>query len=161
MTEEMIDREFGWEDEIKNDSPDWVLLPEDDYTFTVTGFERARYEGGAKLPPCRMAKLTIKVHGDTADATVTHRLYLHSRCEGLLCAFFESIGQRKHGEPLRPRWDELIGATGLCHLGIREYTKKSGSNAGETGKANEIQKFLPPLEPMAQPQQGSWTQGAF
>ena len=98
--------------------------PEGDYLFTVTAFERARYEGGAKLPPCSMAKLTIRIHGgDKGETSVQHRLYLHSRCEGLLCAFFESIGQRKHGEPLRPRWDELVGAQGMAHVGVREYTK--------------------------------------
>lgn len=82
--EEINERAFGWDDEIKNDGPDFVLLPEGDYLFTVTGFERARYEGGAKLPPCSMAKLTIRVHGgDKGETSVTHRLYLHSRCEGL------------------------------------------------------------------------------
>lgn len=158
--EEINERAFGWDDEIKNDGPDFVLLPEGDYLFTVTGFERARYEGGAKLPPCSMAKLTIRIHGgDKGETSVTHRLYLHSRCEGLLCAFFESIGQRKHGEPLRPRWDELVGAQGLAHVGVREFTKKSGPNAGETGQSNEITRFLPP-EPKVAPQQ-SWAQGAF
>lgn len=155
------DRAFGWDDEIKNDGPDFVLLPEGDYLFTVTAFERARYEGGAKLPPCSMAKLTIRIHGgDKGETSVTHRLYLHSRCEGLLCAFFESIGQRKHGEPLRPRWDELVGAQGMAHVGVREYTKQSGPNAGQNGQANEITRFLPPPEPTAAPQQ-PWAQGAF
>ena len=116
----MSDRAFGWDDEIKNDGPDFVLLPEGDYLFTVTAFER----------------------------------------EGLLCAFFESIGQRKHGEPLRPRWDELVGAQGMAHVGVREYTKQSGPNAGQTGQANEITRFLPPPEPTAAPQQ-PWAQGAF
>ena len=40
--EEINERAFGWDDEIKNDGPDFVLLPEGDYLFTVTGFERAR-----------------------------------------------------------------------------------------------------------------------
>ena len=65
----MSDRAFGWDDEIKNDGPDFVLLPEGDYLFTVTAFERARYEGGAKLPPCSMAKLTIRIHGGDKGET--------------------------------------------------------------------------------------------
>ena len=156
--EENTGRAFGWDDEIQNDGPGFVLLPDGDYPFTVTKFERARFDGSAKLPPCSMAKLSITVHGgDKGDAYVTHRLYLHTRTEGLLCAFFESIGQRKHGEKLRPRWDELEGAQGLCHLGIHEYTKKDGN----PGTSNEITKFLPPPEPKAAPAATSWKQGAF
>ena len=154
-------RAFGWDDEIKNDGPDLVLLPEGDYLFTVTAFERARYEGGAKLPPCSMAKLTIRIHGgDKGETSVTHRLYLHTKTQGLLGAFFESIGQCKRGETFRPRWNEVVGSKGLCRLGIREYTKQSGPHAGETGQSNEVTRFLPPPEPTAAPAHG-WTQGAF
>ena len=156
--DENTGRAFGWDDEIQNDGPDYVLFPDGDYPFTVTKFERARFDGSAKLPPCSMAKLSITVHGgDKGDAYVTHRLYLHTRTEGLLCAFFESIGQRKHGEKLRPRWDALEGAQGLCHLGIHEYTK----NDGTPGTSNEITKFLPPPEPKAAPAATSWKQGSF
>ena len=88
-----------------------------------------------------MAKLTLRIFGGAkGDTTVTHRLYLHTRTQGLLGAFFESIGQ--------------------CKRGIHEYTKQSGPNAGETGQSNEVTRFLPPPEPKAAPSQG-WTQGAF
>lgn len=157
MAYEEMGRAFSWDDEIRNDGPDHVLLPEGDYPFTVTKFERARFEGSAKLPPCSMAKLSITVHGGAkGDVYVTHRLYLHTRTEGLLCAFFESIGQRMHGEALRPRWNELEGAQGLCRLGIHEYTKKDGT----PGSSNEITKFLPPPEPKAAPAP-AWKQGSF
>ena len=152
-----MDREFTWDSEIKNDGPDYVLLPEGDYPFTVTKMERARHEGSANLPPCAMAKLSITINGgDKGNSFVTNRLYLHSRTEGLLCAFFESIGQRRHGEALRPRWNEVTGATGLCRVGIREYTNKNG----ETRRTNEIIRFLPPPEPKAAPAP-AWTQGSF
>lgn len=155
-----IGRELSWDDEIRNDGPDYVLLPEGDYTFEVTKLERARFQGSAKLPPCAMAILSISVDGgNKGTAFVTHRLYLHTRTEGLLCAFFESIGQRKHGEPLRPRWNEVAGSHGKCRLGVHEYTKKDGT----PGRSNEIQRFLPPDEPAATaaPAQGSWVQGRF
>lgn len=148
---------LGWDDEFTNEQQEFVLLPEGDYPFEVTGMERARYEGGAKLPPCSMAKLTIRVFGGAkGDATVTDRLYLHTKTQGLLGAFFESIGQCKRGETFRPRWNEVGGAKGLCRLGIRSYTKKDGT----PGESNEISKYLPPPEPTAAPAHG-WTQGAF
>lgn len=154
-------RAFGWDDEFTNEQQEFVLLPEGEYPFEVISMERARYEGGAKLPPCSMAKLTLRIDGGAkGEATVTHRLYLHTKTQGLLGAFFESIGQCKRGETFRPRWNEVVGARGRCHLGIREYTKQSGPHTGETGQSNEVTRFLPPPEPKAAPSQG-WTQGAF
>ena len=118
---------LGWDDEFTNEQQEFVLLPEGEYPFEVTQMERARYEGGAKLPPCSMAKLTLRIYGGAkGDTTVTHRLYLHTKTQGLLGAFFESIGQCKRGETFRPRWNEVVGSKGLCRLGIREYTKQRG-----------------------------------
>ena len=154
-------RAFGWDEEVTNEQQEFILLPEGDYRFEVIGMERARYDGSAKLPPCLMAKLTLKVFGDAkGDTTVTDRLYLHTKTQGLLGAFFESIGQCKRGETFRPRWNEVVGAKGWCRLGVREYTKTSGPNVGKTGQANEVLRYLPVPEPTAAPSQG-WTQGAF
>ena len=50
-----MDREFGWDDVIENDGKGWVLLPDGEYPFTVLSFERKRYGGSAKLPPCNQA----------------------------------------------------------------------------------------------------------
>ena len=97
----MMEREFGWDDIIENDGPTWVLLPEGTYPFTVTEFERKRHPGSAKLPPCWKAELTIAVEGAEGTANIQHNLFLHSKCEGLLCAFFTAIGDRKHGQPLK------------------------------------------------------------
>lgn len=154
-----IGRELGWDDEIQNDGPDFVLLPDGEYPFEVTRMERARFQGSAKLPPCAMAILSISIDGgEKGKAFVTHRLYLHTRTEGLLCAFFESIGQRRHGEPLRPRWNEVPGSRGRCRLGVREYTKNDGTAA----TTNEIQRFLPPEENhRTAPAEGEWVQGRF
>ena len=148
------DRALSWDDEFTNEQQEFVLLPEGDYAFEVTGMERARFEGSAKLPPCSMAKLTLKIFGGAkGDTTVTDRLYLHTKTQGLLGAFFESIGQCKRGETFRPRWNEVVGARGWCRLGIREYTKQSGPNAGKTGQSNEVTRFLPPPQPKAAPAQ--------
>ena len=37
-------RAFGWDDEFTNEQQEFVLLPEGDYAFEVTGMERARFE---------------------------------------------------------------------------------------------------------------------
>lgn len=133
--------ELGWDSEIEKDSPDFILFPEGDYDFKVTGFERGRYEGGEKLPPCNMAVLTIKLSDmDGNETSVRHRLYLHSTTEGLLCAFFTAIGVRKHGERLQMNWNIVTGAGGRCKVGVRKYTAKDGSER----QVNEIKKFYEP-----------------
>lgn len=99
MTENNTERELGWDDEIKNEST-FELLPEGEYTYMVESFERWRYEPTprAKLPACNMVTLSLKITGNDQSATLQHRLFLHTRCEGMLCDFFTSIGMRKHGE---------------------------------------------------------------
>ncbi|MDE6261584.1 MAG: hypothetical protein K2M42_12165 [Oscillospiraceae bacterium] len=129
--------ELGWDDEIVNDSGSYLLLEEGDYSFTVTGFERARFPGSAKIPPCNKAVLTLTVEADGGTTSVKYDLILYSTMEWKLSEFFRAIGQKKHGEPLRPRWNELVGSRGRAHFKPRAYTKKDGSE----GKANDVEKF--------------------
>ncbi|HIV19446.1 MAG TPA: DUF669 domain-containing protein [Candidatus Merdivicinus intestinigallinarum] len=139
----MDEREFGWDDVIENDGGDWVLLPEGEYPFTVKSFERKRFNGSAKLPPCNQAELTIEIDGGSlGKTTVQHSLFLHSKTEGLLCAFFTAIGHRKHGEPLRMNWQAVPGATGRCKV----YVDKWEGRDGKEHESNRIQKFIEPIE---------------
>lgn len=136
------DRELDWEDTIQNDSAVGVLLPEGTYSFVVTAVERARHPGSAKLPPCKKIILTLSLADEAGNAgQVKHNLFLHSKCEGLLCAFFLAIGLRRHGEPLRMSWN-IVGRRGRCKVSQRSYT---GSDGAER-KANDIAQFLEPPE---------------
>ena len=149
---EYIDREFNWDDEIVRDS-DFVLIPEGDYSFTVTGFERGRHEGSDKLPPCNKAMITLRIAlPDGTTQELKHNLFLHSKCEGLLSAFFTAIGQKKKGEPLRMNWGAIIGATGRCKVSVRTWKGKNG----EDMQSNDIKKFYAPEDaaPALQPASG-------
>ena len=73
MNEMNTDRALNWDDEFTNEQQEFVLLPEGDYAFEVTGMERARFEGSAKLPPCSMAKLTLKIFGGAKGRCHRHR----------------------------------------------------------------------------------------
>lgn len=134
------EREFDWNDEIQKDGGDFDLLPEGDYDFTVKSFQRGRHEGSAKLPPCKKAELIITVWGADRSADIKHNLYLHSKVEGLLSAFFTSIGQKKHGEKLKMNWQSVVGAKGKCHVYIDSYTGKDGKDY----QSNKIKKFYAP-----------------
>ena len=143
MNNEM-DIVLGWDDEIEKDGQDFVLLPEGDYNFKVTGFMRKQHNGSAKLPPCPKAELDIELSDDKGNSTVVkHSLFLHSRTEGLLSAFFIAIGQKKHGEKVRMNWNAVIGSTGRCKVAVREWT----NDKGEKRQSNEIKKFYEPAAP--------------
>lgn len=127
--------ELGWDDQITQESAIPLLKP-GVYPFTVAKLERKRFNGSAKMSPCNMAELTLSVAG----TTVTAKLFLNSKVEWKLSQFFTCIGQKKPGEPLRPNWNAVIGATGRCKIEERDWVGKDGSDR----YSNEVAEFLPP-----------------
>lgn len=163
---------FGWEDEINNEDSGFVLLPEGNYEFTVEKFERARFDGSDKLPPCNKAIVTFTVWGAEDKATIVENFLLCSKMEWKLSALFLSVGMKKHGEPLRMNWTALPGQRGHCQVNIENYTKKDGTK----GQSNRIKKFyaydenvsvISPAPQQTQPAyqsapaQGNWQAGTF
>lgn len=138
----MEERELQWDDTIEKEGGDFILLPEGDYNFTVESFERTRHGGSEKLPPCNKAVLTLVIESAEGTAKITHNLFLHSKTEGLLSAFFTCIGQKKKGEPLKMNWGKVPGSTGRCRVGTHNYRNKDG----EERKGNDIKKFYPKEE---------------
>lgn len=136
------DRALSWDDEIENDSPERILLPEGEYDFVVDHFDRERHNGSEKLPPCDKAVVYLNIETPDGTATVRHNLFLHTRTEGMLCAFFTAIGQRQHGQRVTMNWRAVNGARGRAKIGIREYEGK---------KYNEVKRFLEPAQVAAAP----------
>lgn len=136
MNNEM-ERELGWDDEIEKDSGEFILLPEGDYNFTITKFERGRFNGSDKMPACNQAKLELTIHSpEYGDVTVFHTLFLHTKTEGLLSNFFAGIGQKKKGERARMNWNAVVGSRGKCEIKQNHYTTK-----GEERVNNKVHKF--------------------
>ena len=134
-----MERAFDWNDTIENDG-EFKLLPEGDYDFTVQSFERGRFNGSEKMSACPMAILSIRVSGPAGATTLSHNLFLHSKSEWALCAFFTAIGHRKSGEPLRMDWSKVSGSSGRCKLGVRKWMGKDGQER----ESNEINRFYEP-----------------
>lgn len=134
--------ELGWEDAIENEGTPFVVAEAGDYDFVVTGFERARFGGSTKMPPCNQAKLTIqlRIPGEADPCTIKHNLFLHSKTEWKLCEFFTAIGQRKHGERVTMNWNAVIGATGRCKVTKRAFKGDDGTEKW----TNDIDKFYEP-----------------
>lgn len=151
-----MERELGWDDEIEKDGAEFELLPEGDYSFEVVNFERGRHNGSEKLPPCNKAILSIKITSDDGkkSTTIKHNLFLHSKTEGMLCAFFTAIGQRKKGEKINMNWNLVVGSKGRCKVGIHSWKNDNG----DLNQSNQIKKFY---EPTSDASSSTWKPGQF
>lgn len=138
-------RELEWDDVIENDGEDFEILPEGDYDFTVTKFERSRSKGSSKMPPCNMAVITMRVSNENGSTVISDNIVLHTKMEWKIAQFFRAIGQKKHGEQLRPRWGEVVGSKGRCHVYVDKFT---GNNNRER-ESNKIDRYYDP-DPDAQ-----------
>ena len=148
MSNEMSTGVLEWDSSIEDDGQGFILLEEGDYEFTVSGLERARHAGSAKIPACPKAILTLSIETASGVAEIKIQLLLFKSVEWKLCAFFRSIGQKKHGERLVMDWDHVIGCTGHAHIIQRTYT----GNDGTLKKANDVQYFIDYIEPDKMPE---------
>ncbi len=149
MANDAAARGYGWDDVIENESPDFGPLPAGDYDFEVVDFERARHAGSENLPPCNKAIVHIRIQNEEGMSTIKHNLFLHSKTEGMICAFFTGIGLRKKGEPFKMNWAAVKGRRGRCKVGVKTLPPRNENEKGLD--VNEIKKFYEPAE---QPQTG-------
>lgn len=137
---------FDWDSVILNDN-EFTLLDEGDYDFKVTKLDK----GYAKSSGAPMATVTCEVTGDQGSTTCIVYLTLQKNCEWKLSQFFRSIGQKKHGEPLKMDWSKVVGSTGRCKVYIDTYTYEDKNENGETVKKerknNKIERFYDPVTP--------------
>lgn len=134
---------MGWDDVIEDDGNGFVLLEEGDYDFTVTGFERGRHNGSAKIPACNKAIITLSIDSPQGVVEIKENLILYKTMEWKISAFFRSLGLKKHGERLTMDWDHVLGAAGRAHIVQREYIGNDGTNK----KANNVGYFIDYMPP--------------
>lgn len=129
---------MDWGDSIENEGQELIILEEGDYVFEVTNFERGRYVGSTKIPPCNKATITVQVNAEKGTAICKFDLILYRTLEWKLCSFFRSIGQKKHGEKLTMDWNKVLGSFGKAHFKPRTYTNQHG----EEKTVNDIDHFI-------------------
>ena len=117
---------IDWDDALESDGKEFVLLEEGDYNFTVTGFERGRFPGGERIPPCNKATISVRVDTPEGPAYAYTDLFLYKTVEWKLSAFFRCIGQKKRGERLVMDWSKVSGSTGRARFKPAKYTDKNG-----------------------------------
>jgi len=150
MADNTMGSAFGWNDTIQNES-EYEVLPNGTYDFEITSMARGEFPGSEKMIRCYKADLTIRVTNpvDGTTGTVFDTLYLNSKAEWKLSQFFISIGQKKHGEPLKMDWSKVEGAKGRLELRVNTYTTRDG----EERTNNKVSKYLEPAKKWA-PGQG-------
>lgn len=137
---------FDWDSVIVADD-EFILLEEGDYDYKVTKLDKG-YSKNSNSP---MATITLTVTGDQGSTTCTDYLVLQKNCEWKLSQFFRSIGQKKHGEPLKMDWSKVVGSTGRCKVKVDTYT----NSEGEERKNNKIERYYDPIDTPAEPQQNA------
>lgn len=131
---------LSWDAEIEQDSPDFILLPEGDYSFMVQDVEKTIYSGNSEKigNGCPMAVLKIVVRSPKGNASIVDRLYLNEDMIWKLSSFFRSIGMKKHGEKFKMDFEATIGKEGLCHVKQEKFVNSNG----EEKTTNKIEKYL-------------------
>lgn len=128
---------MDWADSIEVDGSEFITLPEGDYNFLVTGFERARFPGGPKIPACNKAVISIQITTKEGVANIKFDLLLYRTVEWRLSQFFRSLGMKKHGEKLTMDWSKVVGSIGRAKIKQRKYTNQFG----EEKVINDVEKF--------------------
>lgn len=129
---------LDWDGVLENDGSEFPVLPEGDYTFEVTGFERGSFPGSEKMCACNKATLTLKIESEHGTANVFDDLILHKRMEWKLSQFFRAIGQKKKGERVTMNWNAVIGSRGRAHILVNKYTDRNGQER----ENNKVGKYL-------------------
>lgn len=129
---------MNWDDAIETDGQEYILLPEGEYNFKVTNFERGRFVGSAKIPQCNKATITIQIEAKEGTTSVKFDLILYRTLEWRISAFFRCIGQKKHGEKLTMDWGKVVGSKGRAYIKQRSYTNQNG----EEKFINDVERFI-------------------
>ena len=122
------DEVFDWDDEIEDEGGSLEAVPEGTYDFEIDSLERSQYDGGQKIPACKMAIIGFKLTNGDKHGYATERFYLCKSQEWKLSSLFKACGLKQTGQKTKMQWDKLIGSKGRCKVGIREYNGDDYNN---------------------------------
>lgn len=145
---------FG--DTVEEVKEGFVLLDPGTYRFTVEKAERGYHNGSANLPACDKAIVTFAVRGADGTAHIKENFFLAESIIWKVAQLFESLGMRKHGDPLKIDFDGAVGKSGTCKVTIEDWI----GNDGKDMQSNRIEAYLEPSEPQ-QLAQAAFTPGKF
>ena len=121
------------------DEGGYVLLPDGEYPFKVTKFEKERFGGSEKMPACWSALVTLECDGgELGRSYVTHHLYMVKKQAWKVKQLFVGVGLvAADAKQFTPPWNQLVGAAGVARLGHHEH---NGRTYGD------VERILSPAE---------------
>lgn len=92
------------------------------YIFKVERYEQAITKSSG-LP---MVELHLRLFNSNLDPAgkIYDNLVLTKSAMWKLCAFYRTIGMKKHGQPIQMNWPMTVGKFGFCDVMIEEYEGK-------------------------------------
>ena len=85
---------MGYDDVLESDGQEFVVLPEGDYTFTVSSIERGHFPGGQKIPACNKVTVNLAIDNDQGIASARVDLILYRTVEWKIAAFSGVLARR-------------------------------------------------------------------
>jgi len=138
LTNEALD----WNGEATAESSQFTLLEPGTYTYRVTDFKRANFDGSDKMQPCPMADITIAcANAAGAQADVQFKLFLNRKMQWKMTQFFKSCHLLAADLPdgtgyaMGPLWKQVLGAVGQVEISNRRYDGKD---------YNDVKAFVVP-----------------
>ena len=141
---EQYGTEMDWDSEIPSDQgrAEFVTLP----TGTECGFVIAKFSRDRSKAGDPMAKIElICTAEDGRRAYVHENLTLSPNAIFRVRKFGVAIGHLRANEPGRIDWDNVIGATGRCRMGVEPWKRRDGTEA----ESNKVKDWLAPVEAKA------------
>lgn len=126
---------FSWDSKVDTtiDKPEYEPLAAGVYNFTVSKFERKRFNGSAKMKACPMAELQLTCTNEAQEGTVFVRLYLCKQQVWKITHLFRSCAliPEEGNENADFPWDKIVGARGMVKVKQREYNGKIYNDVDE------------------------------
>lgn len=140
----ITDEALDWDSEATATSSNFTLLAPGTYSFRVTDFKRASYDGSSKMAACPEADITLACSGsDGSQSDVQYKLFLNRKMAWKITDFFKACGllpiDFKDGETYQmgPLWKQVLGCTGQVEIGNRTWDGKD---------YNDVKKFVIPTK---------------
>jgi hypothetical protein len=134
--------ELGWDDALDATSGNSLLI-KGLTNFTVVEMVRDRFGGSDKMAACPVAALTLRVTDEEGNvALVSDRLFLNRKMLYKITSFGRSTGlipaEVQDGDVFKMPWDKVVGATGRCEIGHREWV----GDDGEKRTYNQVKRYI-------------------
>jgi hypothetical protein len=136
----ITDEALDWDSEVTATSSQFTTLEPGTYSYKVTDFKRASFDGSSKMAPCPEADITIAcANAQGAQSDVRFKLFLNKKMQWKITQFFKSCGLIDADLPdgtnyaMGPLWKQVLGRTGKVEIKNRTYQDKT---------YNEVDRFV-------------------